>query len=389
MRCDRKRAVSASVVAGLAVAAAGCGGPSGGGGDYVVGATTDLSGGTSALGTALRDGYNAYFKQVNANGGIGGRRVRLIVLDDGADPTKGVANIKQLTTQNKVSGSLIFLSSVALATVPVLEAAKTPAVIQATTPDLLDPVKPYVFAGDVVIGDEAGPQIAFAKTKLGPGPHRAAIFAGQSPALATFVEGAKREIAAAGWRLAGTQEVELTSSSASAQASSIASKKPDVVLMALVDKLAVSAVETVRQQGFKGPIVNYNGGSALSTLKRLADPDFYVVRSFPYAGSDQPGVAKFVAAAKAAGVDPNQPFVVNGYVQASVLAEGLRKCGYPCPGQKLAKALSDLRGWETGGLTYSAWSYSPKHTGISKVKIQKLGAGGAPVGAADVLPIGA
>jgi ABC-type branched-subunit amino acid transport system substrate-binding protein len=45
---------------------------------------------------------NAYFQYINANGGINGRTIKYIYLDDGYDPTKTVADVHKLVEQDHV-----------------------------------------------------------------------------------------------------------------------------------------------------------------------------------------------------------------------------------------------------------------------------------------------
>jgi ABC-type branched-subunit amino acid transport system substrate-binding protein len=363
------------------------------GGSYVVGSTGDLSGPAAAVGGALRDGYEAYFSYVNSHGGIDGHKVKLISLDDASNPTTGVANTKQLTEIDHVNAELVFLSTVLVAAAPVLESTKTPTISQGITTSLLQPVNPYMFAGDIVIGDEAAPVVNFAATKVTVPHPRVAIFSLQVADNANYVAKAEQLIKAKGWDLVNYQQVPMSATTAAPEATAIASSKPDLVIMALPEPWVISAVQSLRQQGFKGPIVNYDGGSAYSTLKTLADPNFYVVRPFPYyvKGQPSPGpeFTKFVAAAKAISVDPNRAFLINGYVQAWVLGHALAQCGYPCAGPKLASTLAHLH-LNTGGLTYGNWSYSPNnHVGIHEIRFVHWDVSTSePVPASGLLPIG-
>ena len=50
----------------------------------------------------MRDGAQAYFDFVNAQGGVNGRQIKLISLDDGYDPDKATANTKQLIEKENV-----------------------------------------------------------------------------------------------------------------------------------------------------------------------------------------------------------------------------------------------------------------------------------------------
>ena len=105
----------------LALAVAGCGsGDDNGGGNSAGGgapkasapgitAKTVTVGGHFPLTGPAAPGYSeipaaidAYFKHVNANGGVNGRQLKMIARDDGYNPTNTVKVTKQLVLQDKV-----------------------------------------------------------------------------------------------------------------------------------------------------------------------------------------------------------------------------------------------------------------------------------------------
>jgi branched-chain amino acid transport system substrate-binding protein len=63
----------------------------------VIGASVSLTGDFSADGQASR-GYELWMTDVNRAGGLLGRPVKLIFLDDKSDPTQGSTNVQQLIT---------------------------------------------------------------------------------------------------------------------------------------------------------------------------------------------------------------------------------------------------------------------------------------------------
>jgi branched-chain amino acid transport system substrate-binding protein len=93
----------AVVLAALAVAPVALGGSSPG-----VTATTITIGGTvpitgpAALFGSIGRGADAYFKYVNANGGVNGRKIKYIYLDDAYDPAKTVQLTRELVEQDHV-----------------------------------------------------------------------------------------------------------------------------------------------------------------------------------------------------------------------------------------------------------------------------------------------
>ncbi len=108
------RLLASGAVVALAVSACGSsssggGGGSGGSSAPGVTATTVTIGSHQPLTGVAAPGYseiapasNAYFKWVNAHGGINGRKIVYKYLDDGYDPSKTVTDVHQLVEQDKV-----------------------------------------------------------------------------------------------------------------------------------------------------------------------------------------------------------------------------------------------------------------------------------------------
>ena len=67
----------------------------------VIGGTTPLSGPASAY-QSVAKGAAAYFRYVNAHGGVNKRKIKYIYKDDGYDPSKTVDKTRELVQQDKV-----------------------------------------------------------------------------------------------------------------------------------------------------------------------------------------------------------------------------------------------------------------------------------------------
>src|ERR1700760_2278963 len=61
-----------------------------------------LEGPSSALGRGMRQGILAAFAEINARGGIFGRKLSLVSRDDGYDPDRSVAQTKKLIDEDRV-----------------------------------------------------------------------------------------------------------------------------------------------------------------------------------------------------------------------------------------------------------------------------------------------
>ena len=69
--------------------------------EITIGQTMPYSGPASSYGTIGR-AQAAYFAKINAEGGIGGRKIKLISLDDGYNPTKTVEQVRRLVEHDGV-----------------------------------------------------------------------------------------------------------------------------------------------------------------------------------------------------------------------------------------------------------------------------------------------
>jgi len=86
-----------------------------------------LEGPSSALGQRLRYGILAAFTEINAKGGIHGRKLQLISRDDGYDPDRSVAQTLRLIDDDKVFALIGAVGTpTAMATIPVTSARGIP-----------------------------------------------------------------------------------------------------------------------------------------------------------------------------------------------------------------------------------------------------------------------
>ena len=68
----------------------------------VVGQSAAFDGPAQALGLGMRAGLQAAFHEINEAGGVHGRKIELITLDDGYEPERAIANARQLINEDKV-----------------------------------------------------------------------------------------------------------------------------------------------------------------------------------------------------------------------------------------------------------------------------------------------
>jgi branched-chain amino acid transport system substrate-binding protein len=73
-----------------------------GGPELKIGMSGAMAGPAAALGLGMKRGIEAYFARVNAEGGVYGRTLRLVALDDGYEPSRAASNMHKLIDDEDV-----------------------------------------------------------------------------------------------------------------------------------------------------------------------------------------------------------------------------------------------------------------------------------------------
>jgi branched-chain amino acid transport system substrate-binding protein len=97
-----------------------------------IGALLPLSGGSANMGVSVRDGQRLAIKAINAGGGLLGRQLELVELDDEAKPEKASQNMQSLLSKGIVACACGVNTGVVASYQKDLQAAKVPNVIPAS-----------------------------------------------------------------------------------------------------------------------------------------------------------------------------------------------------------------------------------------------------------------
>jgi branched-chain amino acid transport system substrate-binding protein len=135
------------LVAAIAFGGAICAvGPASGQEPIRIGAFLSVTGPASFLGDPEQKTLEMYVERINASGGVTGRKLQLVVYDDGGDADKARTFAKRLIEQDKVDvivgGST---TGATMAAIPLIEQAQVPFVSLAGAVGIIEPVRKWVF----------------------------------------------------------------------------------------------------------------------------------------------------------------------------------------------------------------------------------------------------
>ncbi len=137
---------------------------------YKIGAVFSVTGRASFLGDPEKKTAEMVAEQVNAAGGINGKKLELIVYDDEGDATKCNLNVKKLITQDKVTAVIgPSVSGLSLAVVPVFEQNQTPLVSCAASYKIVhndETGKPYPWIFKTAQSDSLAVEAIYSKMQM-------------------------------------------------------------------------------------------------------------------------------------------------------------------------------------------------------------------------------
>ena len=322
------------------------------------------------------EGAKLYFELVNKQGGVFGRKIELESLDDGFDPLKTLENTQKLINEKNAFALFLYRGTPTTeAGLPLLAKAHIPLVAPVTgATSLHEPLNRYVFNVRARYREE----VKMAVDQLsGMGLQRFAALVSDDSFGADALEGLKQSLIKHGLPEPIVAKYDRKSLFVGDAVSTILNAKPQAILLFCTAKACTSFIEEYRSSG---------GTQQLITLSNVASPGFIqdlgknsrglgMVQVFPNsANSTVPIVKELIAALKSHTELTNSSQLLEGFVSAKVLVEGLRRAGAAPTRDKLVTALESMGGADLGGV---AMRYGPtSRNGSSFIELTVVGNSG-------------
>jgi ABC-type branched-subunit amino acid transport system substrate-binding protein len=342
-----------------------------------IGASVVLTGPLGPQTIEYGQGSNLYFDSVNAKGGVNGRKIIYKTIDDGFDPAKALANTQKLIQEENVF--LIFQNTGTAQTaaiLPLITETKTVVFGSITGASLFrDKFNPFIFNVRASYASEAKATI---KQFIQIGVKKVAVFYqddGLGNSISNEMKKAAKEL---NFELVDFVKLDPKNPDFKTAAAQIEKIAPQALVLASAGKTftdTINAVyETSARPSFYGfSVVNHTSVAKLLGPKARGIVLCQVMPSMR--DTAVPLVAEFLNAVKqkdpvASGTDSQ----FEGFLNAKLLTEGLRKAGRNLTTESLIKSL------ETAGETrygkFSARYTSTAHIGSTYVELAILDADG-------------
>ena len=338
-----------------------------------IGQSAALSGPAQELGSEMRLGAQTYFNLVNQAGGVFGRQIKLVSLDDGYEPDRAVANTKKLISEDKVFALFGYIGTpTSNAALPIFTEAKVPFFGAFTGAESLrNPLNRYIFNIRASYFDETEKII---EQVTSVGGKNIAVFYQDDAYGKAGLAGVERALAKRSLKITSTGTIERNTVKVEAAVASLVPKQPDAIVMISAYKSIAAFVKAAKKAGYTGQFHNVSFVGSRALADELAAQGHGVVISqvvpFPFTPS-LPIVAEYQKALKASGSSQPSFTSLEGFIAARVFVEGLKRAGKDLTREKLISALESMNNVDIGGFNIN---FSPKsHNGSSFVELTMIG----------------
>ena len=333
-----------TLMAALAMAALAC--PAGAQDAYVIGVSGALTGPSAGTNAPPIEGLRLYVDRLNAAGGINGKKIQLVVLDDQAEPSKAAANAKRLLTQDHVS--LLILSSLSSTYAPVIAESKRANVplmlMGAVCPkEVYPPAEALLFCTTAYAGGyDSRATLAFIK-ETAKGPVRIGFAAMAIPLSRGEIDYAEGEAKAMGMTPVDKEVIPPPTADYTPFATKLKDANPNWIFSWAPWVTEVKTFEALRRLGWEDDYITWAHIEAEAELTRLKDGKFYVIGANSLFQDNLSVHKQIIDEAKKASVRYPAEQLTEGWVGGLVLEAALKSAGWPADPAKIRTAMESIK----------------------------------------------
>jgi branched-chain amino acid transport system substrate-binding protein len=317
--------------------------------EIVVGSMADLSGVTAVQGVNNAAGMRMAYEEVNARGGINGRKIHFIVEDNEYTVPKAVQAMNKLLNRDNI------FFAVGNGGTPMNDAV-IPSMIEKSVPNIFpttcarsmyEPFNKYKFGQFSSYYDQMRAGVKhFATTK---GVKTVGVMYQDTDYGRDVLAGAQAQVEAMGLKLGGTTGHKPTDTDFNGAAAKLKDAGCDLIVLGSIVKDTVLILQTAHKMGwspiFMGNFATYS--TAVAEAPGAPAEGFYSMSPAPYRYPDdpQPAVHAFATKFKQTnGIDVNY-LGEAGYTAASFTIAALEKAGRDLTTDSFIAGMESMKDW--------------------------------------------
>lgn len=347
-----------------------------------LGMSSPFSGPNGAYGQDMKNVITAYFDQINKAGGVNGRKIDLVALDDGYETDRTVANSKKLIDESKVFALLQYYGSspTTKAMNDVFGPAKVPLVGTISGAGTLrQPVKDnpnnkYMFNVRASYADETE---AIVNQLVGLGLKNIAVFYQNDGFGLSGLDGVKAALKKHNMEPSAVGTVERNSLDVDAAVKAIAKSSPQAVVMVTLYKPTAAFVKAMRKINQNPQFMTLSPVGADLLVAELGNDarGIGISQVMPYPFNDTtPVVREYQRLMQGVKSTNYSYYGIEAYITAKVMVEAIKRSGKDLTREKLVQTLEGMSNFDLGGFRVSFTAN--ERAGSRFVDLTVVGSGG-------------
>ena len=317
-----------------------------------LGQSIALSGALGDLGREYQAGAQFYFDQVNALGGIAGRKIKLVSIDDGYDTSKALENTRRLVEQDKVFAIFgQFGTGITQSSLPLTTAAGIPLFAPYTGGDALrDNANRYLFHIRASYGQEMEKMV---EQLVGIGIRDIAVVYQNDSFGKAGLLGAEQALARRNLKPAALGAIEMPAVDTKAALEAVAKVRPSAIILSTAGKPSVSFIRDYLKTGQPTQFYALSVVSSRQLVKELGAASHGIaiaqVMPSPWRSSNAV-VREYQQVLAKANTKDYSYTALEGFIAAKIFVEALKRTGKDLTREKLIASLEGMRNYDAGGL---------------------------------------
>jgi branched-chain amino acid transport system substrate-binding protein len=339
--------------------------------EVVIGSCSALEGPSRALGIETTIGAKAYLSLVNDEGGVHGRKLKLVTYDDSYDPARTQACFDRLMGDKVFALGFFVGTPTAVKYVPMAESAKIPLVGLFTgAQTLYTPLRHWVVNVRASYYDETREQINGVWGTLGY--RKVGVIYPEDAFGATVLEGVKEALRARGAEPVAVASYERQTANVGGAIDTVRAASPQAVVVVGPPNTVAPILKQSHEKGWK-PLfltVSFVGTDELIKEAGAAAEGIVITQVVPpYYLTDLKGVALYRRTLAKYAPSAQANFVsLEGFVDAMVLVEGFKRAGKELTREGLIRGIESVHDFDLGLGPQLKLNYSAKsHKGFDRV----------------------
>ncbi len=328
---------------------------------YVVGITAALTGPPSSTYAPAIEALRIYVDRLNAAGGVNGKKIKLAIEDDSAQPSKAAANAKKILSED--NPVLLLNASLSSTYAPVIAEAKNAGVplmfsSSVCPKDVYPPAQPNEFCTTAFAATyDSRAALSFVK-ETAKEPVKIGFAAMAIPLSRAEIDFAESQAPSLGMTAVDKEVIPPPTADYTPFASKLKEAGANWVFSWAPWVTQVRTFEALRRLGWSGDYITWAHLEAENELKRIKDPQLYVFGANALFEDALPIQKEITEAVKQAGGKYPPDEMTEGWIAGMVLEAALKGAGADATPAKVQASMQnlkvDLKGLRGGPIEWTA-----------------------------------